>query len=143
MAGSYIITSDKRDGMFYIPEMSRRARVIELWATMKYLGKKGIDEMILEMHKRALQFSTEIMKVEGFSVLNDVVFNQVLITCADDALTDNVMKRVQDLRECWAGGSVWNGKKVIRISVCSWATTAKDISRSVQSFKQALQDVNH
>lgn len=142
MAGSYIVTSDKRDGMFYTPEMSRRARVIELWATMKYLGKKGIDEMILEMHKRAVQFSTEIMEVEGFSVLNDVVFNQVLVSCADDDLTDNVMKRVQELRECWAGGSVWNGKKVIRISVCSWATTAKDITRSVQSFKQALQDVN-
>lgn len=142
MAGSYIVTSDKRDGMFYTPEMSRRARVIELWATMKYLGKKGIDEMILEMHKRAVQFSTEVKEVEGFSVLNDVVFNQVLISCADDDLTDKVMKRVQELRECWAGGSVWNGKKVIRISVCSWATTAKDITRSVQSFKQALQDVN-
>jgi len=142
MAGSYIVTSDKRDGMFYTPEMSRRARVIELWATMKYLGKKGIDEMILEMHKRAVQFSTEIMEVEGFSVLNDVVFNQVLISCADDDLTDKVMKRVQELRECWAGGSVWNGKKVIRISVCSWATTASDITRSVNSFKHALNEIS-
>ncbi|VXA91877.1 pyridoxal phosphate-dependent decarboxylase family protein [Maribacter litoralis] len=142
MAGSYIVTSDKRDGMFYTPEMSRRARVIELWATMKYLGKKGIDEMILEMHKRAVQFSTEIMEVEGFSVLNDVVFNQVLVSCADDDLTDKVMKRVQELRECWAGGSVWNGKKVIRISVCSWATTASDITRSVNSFKHALNEIS-
>jgi len=142
MAGSYIVTSDKRDGMFYTPEMSRRARVIELWATMKYLGKKGIDEMILEMHKRAVQFSTEIMEVEGFSVLNDVVFNQVLISCADDDLTDKVMKRVQELRECWAGGSVWNGKKVIRISVCSCATTASDITRSVNSFKHALNEIS-
>jgi len=142
MTGSYIITGEKRDGMFYTPEMSRRARVIELWATMKYLGKKGIDEMILEMHKRAVQFSTEIMEVEGFSVLNDVVFNQVLISCADDDLTDKVMKKVQELRECWAGGSVWNGKKVIRISVCSWATTASDITRSVNSFKQALNEIS-
>jgi len=142
MTGSYIITGEKRDGMFYTPEMSRRARVIELWATMKYLGKKGIDEMILEMHKRAVQFSTEIMEVEGFSVLNDVVFNQVLISCADDDLTDKVMKKIQELRECWAGGSVWNGKKVIRISVCSWATTASDITRSVNSFKQALNEIS-
>ena len=142
MAGSYIVTSGKRDGMFYTPEMSRRARVIELWATMKYLGKKGIDEMIYEMHIRANQFANEIKIVEGFSVLNDVVFNQVLISCADDDLTDKVMKRVQDLRECWAGGSVWNGKKVIRISVCSWATTASDITRSVNSFKQALNEIS-
>ncbi len=142
MAGSYIVTSDKRDGMFYTPEMSRRARVIELWATMKYLGKKGIDEMIYEMHIRAVQFANEIKIVDGFSVLNDVVFNQVLIQCETDALTDNVLKRVQDLRECWAGSSVWNGKKVIRISVCSWATTASDITRSVNSFKQALNEIS-
>ncbi|MDO6472360.1 aminotransferase class V-fold PLP-dependent enzyme [Maribacter sp. 1_MG-2023] len=142
MTGSYIITGEKRDGMFYTPEMSRRARVIELWATMKYLGKNGIDEMIYEMHLRANQFANEIKIVDGFSVLNDVVFNQVLIQCETDALTDNVLKRVQELRECWAGGSIWKGKKVIRISICSWATTASDITRSVNSFKQALNEIS-
>ncbi|WP_424000784.1 pyridoxal phosphate-dependent decarboxylase family protein [Maribacter sp. IgM3_T14_3] len=142
MTGSYIITGEKRDGMFYTPEMSRRARVIELWATMKYLGKNGIDEMIYEMHLRANQFANEIKIVDGFSVLNDVVFNQVLIQCETDALTDNVLKRVQELRECWAGGSIWKGKKVIRISICSWATTAYDITRSVNSFKQALNEIS-
>ena len=53
MSGSYIIESTERDGMFYTPEMSRRARIIELWSIMKYLGKNGIDEMILTMNRRA------------------------------------------------------------------------------------------
>ncbi|WP_405396527.1 pyridoxal phosphate-dependent decarboxylase family protein [Maribacter sp. Asnod2-G09] len=142
MTGSYIITGEKRDGMFYTPEMSRRARVIELWATMKYLGKNGIDEMIYTMHARANQFANEITLVDGFSVLNDVVFNQVLIQCETNTLTDKVLQRVQELRECWAGGSVWKGKKVIRISICSWATTASDITRSTNSFKQALKEIS-
>lgn len=137
MVGSYIVTSEQRDGMFYTPEMSRRARVIELWTTLKYLGKNGINEMIFEMHQRALQVAEELAKIDGFTVLNEVVFNQVLVRCDTDNLTLKTIAHVQQLRECWVGGSEWHGKKVIRISVCSWATTANDISRSVKSFEQA------
>lgn len=140
MTGSYIVTSEERDGMFYTPEMSRRARVIEFWAILKNLGKIGVDEMILGMHQRAIQFSQEISKIEGFKVLNDVVFNQVLICCDTDELTLKTMKKIQELRECWVGGSVWDNKKVIRVSICSWATDTDDISRSVRSFKQALHE---
>ncbi len=142
-SGSYLVVNDtERNGMFYTPEMSRRSRIIELWATMKYLGKSGIGEMINTMNERSIQFAAEIKKIKGFHVLNEIVFNQVLISCESDELTTNTLARVQELRDCWAGGSVWNGKKVIRISVCSWATTAADITRSVQSFKQALNDVS-
>jgi len=138
MSGSYIIESKQRDGMFYTPEMSRRARVIELWAIMKYLGKEGIDNMVLTMHQRAKQFSNEIKKVEGFHVDNDVVFNQVIVRCDDDQITESVLRTIQELRECWLGGSVWFGKKVMRVSICSWATTENDISLSVRSFEKAL-----
>lgn len=138
MSGSYIVKSDHRDGMYYTPEMSRTSRGIELWATLKYLGKTGLQEMILGMHQRACQFADEISRIEGFTVLNDVVFNQVLVQCATDALTTQTMQRVQEQRACWVGGSVWNNRKVIRVSICSWVTTAADITTSVQSFAQAL-----
>ncbi len=142
MTGGYIILSEERDGMFYTPEMSRRARIIELWATMKYLGKKGIEQMVYGLHQRAIQFAEEITKAKGFEVLNDIVFNQVMVSCETDELTERAIKRIQDLRECWVGGSNWNGRKIIRVSVCSWATTPEDITRSVNSFKQALDDIN-
>jgi len=138
MTGSYIILSNSRDGMFYTPEMSRRARIIELWATLKYLGKDGINQMVYGMHRRAVQFANELEKIDGFKVLNDIVFNQVLVSCETDELTTKTIERIQELRECWVGGSSWNGKKVIRISICSWATTSEDIIRSVRSFNQAL-----
>lgn len=137
-AGSYIIRGDGRDGMFYTSAMSRRSRIIELWAILKYLGKSGIDEMIIGLHERALQFASLFEKVEGFEVLNDVVFNQVMIQCASDELTLNVMENVQEQRICWAGSSMWKDRKVIRISVCSWATTKEDVRRSVESFRRAL-----
>jgi len=138
MSGGYIVISEDRDGMYYTPEMSRRARTIELWATLKYLGRQGIDEMIFEMHERAKQFANEISATDGFTVLNDVVFNQLLVRCATDEITNKVIEHVQNERVCWVGGSTWQGKRVIRISVCSWATTADDISKSAQSFKSAL-----
>ncbi len=139
MSGSYIIESSERDGMFYTPEMSRRARIIELWAVMKYLGKNGIDEMILTMNQRAKQFADEINKTTGFYVENDIVFNQVIVRCDTDKITEKVLNNIQMLRECWLGGSMWFGKKVMRVSICSWATTKNDISKSVKSFQKALE----
>lgn len=139
MSGSYMVESTERDGMFYTPEMSRRARVIELWAIMKYLGKSGIDSMVLTMYKRAKQFGKEISEIDGFYVDNDIVFNQVIVRCKTDHITAHVLKNIQELRECWLGGSLWLGKKVMRVSICSWATTEEDISISVKSFEKAMK----
>ncbi|MEM6318783.1 MAG: aminotransferase class V-fold PLP-dependent enzyme [Bacteroidota bacterium] len=138
-SASYLESTNQREGMYYTPEMSKRARVIELWATLKYLGKTGIDSMIYEMHERAKQFAVELSKLDGFEVLNEVVFNQVIVRCATDELTQRVMEKMQALRTCWAGGSVWEGHKVIRISVCSWATTEADVQQSVASFAEAYR----
>ena len=135
-SGSYIVRSENRDGMFYTPEMSRRARGIEVWAAMKYLGRRGIDELVYGLHQRARQFSEEL-EAEGFVILNDVVFNQVLVACGSDELTNATMKNIQKSGECWVGGANWKGKSVIRISVCSWATTKNDVSRSVKTFVSA------
>ncbi len=133
----YIIFSDARDPLMYTPEMSKRSRAIELWATMKFLGKQGIDEMISGFVKHA-QHLSEGLKNVGFSILNDVVFNQVLLTCETDELTRQVLKEVQASGELWCGGSKWHGKEVIRISICSWATTEDDIERTIKIFKKAL-----
>jgi glutamate/tyrosine decarboxylase-like PLP-dependent enzyme len=139
--GSYIVYGDKRDGMLYTPEMSRRARIVELWATIKYLGLQGIDDLVYGLHERAVQFAHEL-KDSGFQVLNDVVFNQVLVMCDNDDITSKTLELIQESRECWCGGAQWNNRKVIRISVCSWATTSEDISRSAKAFLKAYNGAN-
>ena len=135
-SGSYIVYGEQRDGMLYTPEMSRRARAVELWAALKYLGQTGLAELVFSLHCRAVQIAQEL-QASGFQILNEVVFNQVIVFCEDDKTTELIMKHVQNSGECWAGGAVWNGKKVIRISICSWATTEEDISRSVRAFVAA------
>lgn len=136
MSGAYIVKGRGRDGMFYTPEMSRRARIIEIWAALKFLGRQGLDRMVTGFHQRALQFRDELTRA-GFDIVNDVVFNQVLVRCDTDELTLKTLENVQNLRVCWCGGSKWEGRDVIRISVCSWTTTEKDVSLSVESFVEA------
>lgn len=137
-SGSYITYGQHRDGMLYTPEMSRRARSIELWAALKYLGKEGVDELVYGLHQRAAQLGEEL-RAEGFRILNDIVFNQVLVACDTDEVTDLTLRNIQASGECWAGGSTWEGKPVIRVSVCSWVTTEADITRSVRAFADARQ----
>jgi glutamate/tyrosine decarboxylase-like PLP-dependent enzyme len=139
---SYLVMGENRDGMSYTPEMSRRARVVELWAILRYLGREGIAELVYGLHQRATQFAQEIKAIPGFTILNDVVFNQVVVCCENDSLTDKTLARMQASGECWAGGSVWRERKVIRVSVCSWATTPADITRSVAAFRQALEEAS-
>jgi glutamate/tyrosine decarboxylase-like PLP-dependent enzyme len=142
MSAGYIIESKERDGMFFTPEMSRRARIIELWAILKYLGRKGLDEMVQTLHKRAQQFAAEISGVDGFTIENEVVFNQVIFRCNTAETTDKVLTTVQSSGECWAGGSTWFGRRVIRLSVCAWTTTEQDITCTAASFTKALKEIS-
>ncbi|MEL6917140.1 MAG: aminotransferase class V-fold PLP-dependent enzyme [Bacteroidota bacterium] len=140
--GEYIIYSDQKDPILYGPEMSKRSRAIELWATMKYLGKSGIDKMVTGFHTRAKQLE-EGLRNNGYTILNDVVFNQVLVACDTEELTKLTLQNIQNSGSVWCGGSTWLEKSVIRISVCSWATTKKDITTTIEVFKKAKHEATH
>lgn len=133
MVGSYIVLSDERDGMLFTTEMSRRARAIDLWATLKGLGKQGVSELVWELHHKAIYFS-KLLKEGGLEILNDVVFNQVLVRYRSDEKTNTLIKGVQETGICWLGGSKWDGKSVMRISVSSYKTTYEDIDISAKEI---------
>ncbi len=134
---SYAPIGAQRDGMAYVPEMSRRARAVELWAILKSLGRSGVAALVDQLCARALLMAT-LLREAGFTVLNEVSFNQVLLRCNTDAETARVLAQVQQAGECWCGPSRWKGQAVIRFSVCSWATTEDDIQRAAKSFRTAL-----
>ncbi len=136
--GSYIQKSDDRDGMFYTLDMSRRARSIELWATLKYLGRQGVEQLMDGMVERAQQFGA-LLGQEGFQIQNEIVFNQCLIKCDSPEETAATLAHVQKSGVMWCGGSVWQEEPAIRLSVCSWATTAEDVRVSVQALVQARE----
>ncbi len=139
-SGSYIVWSENRDGMMYTPEMSRRARGIDLWATLVTLGRTGVADLIDQLCDGARAFAGQL-QAEGFRFLNDVVFNQVLVAGDTPEETEALLTAVQKSGECWCGGSQWAGDPVIRISVCGAETTPADIERSAKAFVAAREEV--
>lgn len=141
-SGSYIQYGEHRDSMLYTPEMSRRSRAVELWATLKYLGKEGIEELVDRLCDNAKLLADRLGSA-GFTIHNDIVFNQVLVSCDTPEQTTTTLANIQSSGDCWCGGSTWNDRPVIRISVCSWKTGPEDIEKTVacfiQSRKKAIQ----
>jgi glutamate/tyrosine decarboxylase-like PLP-dependent enzyme len=130
---AYLVQGDQREPWHYAPEGSRRARGIEIWAALRSLGRRGLAEMIERNCRQAARFA-EGLSAAGFAILNDVVLNQVLISFGDAETTRRVIREIQADGTCWCGGTEWQGKTAMRISVSSWATTDEDVARSVEAI---------
>ncbi|MEM7050376.1 MAG: aminotransferase class V-fold PLP-dependent enzyme [Acidobacteriota bacterium] len=133
---AYLASEGERQAMHHTPDMSRRARAVELWACLLTLGRRGIDDLVSQLCGRARQLAAELEDA-GFEICNRVVFNQVLVRGEDDAQTSATLRHLQDSGECWCGGTTWRGDPAIRVSVCSWATTEGDIRRTAAAFVAA------
>ena len=131
---AYMRRGGGRDGMAYTLDMSRRARGVELWAALKSLGLAGVDALVAQLRERARQFADEL-DARGWRVLNDVVFNQVLVAGECPDMTRRTLAALQAGGECYCSGTEWRGEPAIRVSVCNWATTEDDVRRSAQAFE--------
>ncbi len=118
------------------PGMSRKARGVEAYAALLSLGKRGVSDLIERCCRHAKTLATGLEQA-GFKILNDVVLNQVLVDFGPR--TEEIIQAIQQDRVCWVGGTEWQGKRAMRISVSSWATTDEDIQRSLQSMINAAE----
>ena len=134
----YLAFSEKRDGMLYATEMSRRAYGIVLWSIMKNLGADGIASMIDDMCENTQYFGAELEKA-GIPLVKPPVFNQIMIRFGTDERTKAVLEKIQKSGVIWCGPSIWKGDAVIRISVSSYSTSREDIDRAVEVIKEAAK----
>ncbi|MGD2177627.1 MAG: aminotransferase class V-fold PLP-dependent enzyme [Anaerolineae bacterium] len=132
MSASYYIKAGERDPWDWVPQISRRARGIEIWAALRSLGRGGVADLVERCCRHAARFG-EALAAAGYQVLNDVVLNQVLVSFGDEDTTNRVIRRIQEDGTCWCGGAVWQGQAVMRISVSCWATTEEDVKRSLNA----------
>ena len=130
---AYLFEGNDREPMEYTPELSRRARGIEVWAALRSLGRTGLAELIDRPCRLASRFAAGL-KAGGYTILNDVELNQVLVSFGDAEKTQRVIKAVQEDGTCWCGGTVWQGHTAMRISISSWATTESDIDQSLEAI---------
>jgi glutamate/tyrosine decarboxylase-like PLP-dependent enzyme len=131
-----------RDAADWTPESSRRARALTVYAALRSLGREGVADLVDRCCDLAARFADAISELPGCELLNDVVLNQVLFRFEDEEGTNEALARVQESGEAWMGGTTWDGRAAIRVSVSGWRTTEADIDRTVAAFEAArLQHV--
>jgi glutamate/tyrosine decarboxylase-like PLP-dependent enzyme len=140
VSAAYLQSGGAREPWHYTPESSRRARGIEVWAALRSLGKRGLAEMIERSCQLASRFA-EVLGNAGYAVLNDVVLNQVLVSFGDSQETKRVIQEVQNEGICWCGGTEWQGRAAMRISVSNWSTTLEDVDRSAAAIVRVAKRV--
>lgn len=141
MSAAYLQGSALREPMYHVPESSRRARGVELWAAMKSLGRTGLRDLIERTCELAQLFATRLREA-GYEILNDVAINQVLVSFGGAEKTREVIRCVQEEGTCWCGGTVWQGKTAMRISVSNWSTTREDVEKSVEAVIRVARGVS-
>jgi glutamate/tyrosine decarboxylase-like PLP-dependent enzyme len=141
-SAAYLATGGLRDGAAFVPELSRRARGVEVWAALRSLGRRGVAELVERCCRLACRFA-DGARAAGYQVLNDVVLNQVLVSFGAAERTQRIIEAVQRDGTCWCGGTVWQGRAALRFSVSSWATRDADIDRSVAAIDRIAKLDQH
>jgi len=136
---AYLDTDGPREPSDYNPELSRRARAVELWAGLRSLGRQGMAAIVERTSSHARRFAAGL-KAAGFEVLNEVVINQVLVSFGSPEKTLRTIARLQADGTCWCGSTVWQGQTAMRISVSSWATTKDDVDLSLAAMVKAAAE---
>ena len=129
---------EERIGMDWVPDSSRRSRILPLYALFRALGRDGIADIVRRNCAQARRIAGVLSQTSGVTILNDVVLNQVLVQFKDDETTRRVIAAVQSEGTCWAGGALWQGKQAMRISVSNWSTTEADIDQSAAAMLTAF-----
>jgi len=139
MDAAYLVQGEHREPSYFNPELSRRARGVELWAGLRSLGRSGMAAIVERTSRHAKTFAAGL-KAAGFEVLNEVVINQVLVSFGSPEKTLRTVERLQAEGTCWCGPTVWQGKTAMRISVSSWATSNEDVECSLAAMLKAAAE---
>jgi glutamate/tyrosine decarboxylase-like PLP-dependent enzyme len=134
----YLPDSMMREPSAHSPELSRRARGVEIWAALRTLGRSGVADLVERDCRHAARFA-QGLRDAGYEILNDVVLNQVLVSFGDEETTRRVIAAVQEDGTCWSGVTVWRGRTAMRISVSGWSTTDDDVERSLEAMLRAAE----
>ncbi|MCW2524008.1 MAG: aspartate aminotransferase family protein [Frankiales bacterium] len=142
MHTSYLISdaSGPPDPHESVPELSRRARGVPVWAALRSLGREGLAELVTGLARAAQQLAAAIATIDGAEVLNEVGYTQLCVAFGPDERTRAVTARLLAEGTTWMSGSRWHGREVIRISVSNAATNDEDVRRSVESLRRAAAD---
>ena len=135
---SYLLrTEGPGDPLEKVPELSRRARGVPVWAALRSLGRSGVSDLVDLLAHNAGALAKGIADIDGAEIVNDVVFTQVCATFGDDSRTREVTARLLADGTAWMSGSRWRDRDVLRVSVSNWSTDDNDVAASVDAVRRA------
>ena len=125
-----------------VPEMSRRARGVPVWATLAWLGRNGVDALVQRLADSAAALARGLALLPGVTILNDVVFTQVCLALDDDDEIAALAAALQAEGSVFASPSRWRDRAVLRFSVSNWATDEIAVDRTIAAVRTALTSIN-
>jgi glutamate/tyrosine decarboxylase-like PLP-dependent enzyme len=144
---SYSVPTEQlRNQKDWNPEWSRRGRGFAAYAAIRALGRSGIAEIVDRCCAHADRLVTGIGALAGAEIVARPIINQGLVRFLaqggnHDRQTDDMIRRIQAKGVAWFGGTTWRGMRVMRISVCNWATTERDIDEAVASVREVIAEI--
>src|SRR5215471_5182388 len=146
-ASYYVMgASAERENCDWVPEASRRARGFTVYAALRFLGRKGVAELVDRCCRLARRMAERLAEDAAVTILNDIALNQVLVRFSDsegkqsDEFNAEVIRRVQEDGTCWLGGTTWHGMHAMRISLSNWSTTEADIDLSADAILRCAHE---
>jgi glutamate/tyrosine decarboxylase-like PLP-dependent enzyme len=138
---SYLMSDETGPGDPFekVPELSRRARGVPVWAVLRSLGRPGVADLVDGLATRARDMAAGLAEIDGVDVLNDVVYTQVCVSFGSDERTREVTARLIADGTTWMSGSRWHDRDVLRVSVSNWSTDARDVRLSVDAVRAAAK----
>jgi glutamate/tyrosine decarboxylase-like PLP-dependent enzyme len=140
---SYLLRASTSDPYETVPELSRRARGVPVWAALASLGRSGLAELIDGLAAAAQQIARGLEAIPGLTVLNDVVYTQVCAACEHDDATRAAFAAILEEGTVMPSLSSWHDRVVIRFSVSSWRTGEEDVLATVQAAERAVSTAMH
>ncbi|MBL1430924.1 MAG: aspartate aminotransferase family protein [Robiginitomaculum sp.] len=140
ISAAYLATDAAGDAKDFVPEFSRRARGIEVWAALRNLGTEGIAKLVQKNCLQAQTFAAGLQKI-GYKVLNEIVLNQVVASIGSKQQMQEISKLIEQGGTCWFGSTNWQGQDAFRISFCNWSTSQDDIEKSLASIAAATTKI--
>lgn len=143
---SYSATA--RDEADWTPEWSRRARGFATYAAIRELGTDGIAQMIERCCEQARALIAGLGDLPGAERVGESQINQGLVRFLDpregasakdhDRRTDEVIDRINASGEAFFSGTVWQGRRAMRVSVSNWQTGANDVARTIAAVAKIV-----
>ncbi|MBA4161208.1 MAG: aspartate aminotransferase family protein [Novosphingobium sp.] len=150
MTASYLTRDNEqyRHPGAYVPELSRRSRGFAAWAMMRRLGRAGIARMVDEDVRVAQHLAQGIAAIPGVEVVNQPELNQFMVRFGagttpeeGDRLTQLTVDQIQRDAVAYMGTALWRGRLVMRVSVCSIATTTEHADITIAAVRAAWKAV--